>query len=209
MSEDARGVCGVLLAAGAGTRFGGAKLLAPLPADAHGVRAGTPLVLAAFEHLRTATPHVVVVVRPGDPALCLALEQAGARVVQCERASEGMGHSLAAGIAATADAAAWLVALADMPWVDPQTVARLAARLQEGASIVAPRYRGRRGHPVGFAARHRDVLLQLRGDAGARSVVMAHADEVEEVDVDDPGVLRDVDRPEDLAVDAGSAGGRD
>ena len=197
------GACGVLLAAGAGTRFGGDKLLAALPGDAHGVAAGTPIAVAACRHLLAGTRAVIAVVRPGDERLRAALEEAGAAVVTCARASEGMGRSLACGIAAAADASAWLVALADMPWIDPRTIERLAVRLAAGASIVAPRYRGRRGHPVGFAARHREALLDLAGDEGARRVLLACAAEVEELDVDDAGVLRDVDRPADLHEAAG------
>lgn len=192
------GVAAVLLAAGSGTRFGGAKLLAPLPAAAHGVPAGTPIGVAACRHLATAVAHVIAVVRPGDDALAALLAQAGARIAVCARAADGMGESLACGVAAARDADGWLVALADMPWVAPATIVRVAQCLAGGASIVVPRHAGARGHPVGFAAAHRDALLALHGDEGARRIVRAHAAVAVDVDVDDPGVVRDVDRREDL-----------
>ena len=59
-------------------------------------------------------------------------------------------------------------------------------------------HRGERGHPVGFAARYRAALMALSGDEGARSVVAANAADVMTIEVDDPGVVRDVDRPADL-----------
>ncbi len=191
-------IAGVLLAGGRGERFGGGKLLAPVQSAQDDVAAGTPVGVAACRHLAAALPEIIAVVRPGDPALAAALAAAGARVLVCERASEGMGASLACAVAATADADGWVVALADMPWVRPATIAAVAAALAAGADIVAPRYDGQRGHPVGFAHGHGAALAALAGDEGARSVVAAHAAGVRVIDVDDPGVLRDVDRASDL-----------
>jgi molybdenum cofactor cytidylyltransferase len=188
----------VLLAAGAGARFGGSKLLAPLPAASHGVAAGTPIGVAACLHLVAALPRVIAVVRPGDRALAARLRDTGADVVVCDRAQEGMGVTLAAGVEASHDAGGWVVALADMPWVAPASIAAVAGALREGASIVAPVHGGRRGHPVGFAARHYASLAALQGDEGARSVVARHIGLLREIALDDAGVLRDVDRPEDL-----------
>jgi molybdenum cofactor cytidylyltransferase len=180
----------IFLAAGRGERFGGDKLLAPLGDVTVGV--------AALRSLQAAVPDVVAVVRPDDEALAALLEGEGARVVRAARAHEGMGASLAAGVAAAADADGWLVALADMPWIAPATHARVAASLRDGAQIVAPYYNDRRGHPIGFAAALRGELLALGGDEGARRVLGAHGDAVKRVDVDDAGTLRDVDRPGDL-----------
>ena len=101
---------GILLAAGSGARFGGAKLLAPLPAAAHGVGAGTAIGVAACRHLVSALPDVVAVVRPGDSILAAELRAAGARVVECLRADEGMGASLACGVVEARDADGWVVA---------------------------------------------------------------------------------------------------
>ena len=170
-------IVGVLLAAGRGERFGGAKLLAPL--------GDTTVGVAALRSLQAAVPDVVAVVRPDDEALAAALAKEGARVVRAELAHEGMGASLAAGIAAVGADCACIVALADMPWIAPATHARVAATLRDGAQIVAPYYKKRRGHPVGFAAALRDELLALGGDEGARRVLQAHRDTVTPIDVDD------------------------
>jgi molybdenum cofactor cytidylyltransferase len=138
------------------------------------------------------------VVRPGDPALVAALVGAGARIVVAARADDGMGASLAAGIAAADGADGFVVALADMPWVAPATIRLVVEALRGGASIAAPRYLGKRGHPVGFAAAHRGELAALSGDVGARAIVEAHASSVTFIDVADAGILADVDVPEDL-----------
>jgi molybdenum cofactor cytidylyltransferase len=140
-------------------------------------------------------------VRPGVPALAQRLREAGATVILCANADEGMGVSLASAVRASGDATGWIIALADMPYIRPQTIAKIATSLAAGAAIVAPAYRGERGHPVGWSARFRAQLEALRGDAGARSVLGQNADAVTLIDVDDPGVCRDIDTPDDLRRD--------
>jgi molybdenum cofactor cytidylyltransferase len=185
-------IAGILLAAGAARRFGGAKLLHLLPD-------GRPIGVAAWEHLRCALDRTVVVVRPGDDAVARCYRDAGAQVVVSPDAERGMGHSLASGVAATPDAPGWIIALADMPNVRSQTIAAVAAAIGRGARIALPVYRSERGHPVGFSAVCRDELLALSGDSGARALLQRHAEEVAKVEVDDPGVLQDVDTREDAA----------
>ncbi len=119
------------------------------------------------------------------------------RTVPPELADLGMGHTLAEGVRATADAAGWVVALGDMPALQASTVAAVVRALADGASIAAPWHKGRRGHPVGFAAHWRDALMRLHGDAGARELLHAHAHEITAVPVDDPGCLQDLDTPAD------------
>lgn len=184
-------IVALLLAAGSGTRFGGDKLLHPL-AD------GTPLAAHAARRLREAGLAVTAVVRAADARLRAVLLAEGCVVTECPDAAAGMGHSLAHGVRATPDAAGWLVALGDMPSIRPATIAAVAAAVAGGASMAAPRHRGERGHPVGFAARHHAELARLSGDAGARQLMHTHRAAVTMIDVDDPGVLYDVDRKTDL-----------
>lgn len=184
-------IVGVLLAAGAGSRFGGDKLLYRLPD-------GLSMAVAAATHLKPACDRVVAVLRPGDDALAALLAAAGCETISCNDAQGGMGHSLAAGVRATADAAAWIVALGDMPFIKPATHQAVASCLRLGASIAASQYQGRRAHPVGFSRKWLDQLLTLTGDQGGKAILERHRDELMLSPVDDPGVIQDVDRPEDL-----------
>jgi len=143
-------------------------------------------------------PRVIAVVRPEDSALAAALGAAGARIVRCPNADIGMGASLAYGVKATPEAAGWIIALADMPWILPATIASVAACLTGGAFIAAPFYQGTRGHPVLFSAACREGLAMLDSDEGAKAVIEARRGDIVRIDVDDPGVLRDIDTPSDL-----------
>jgi molybdenum cofactor cytidylyltransferase len=187
---------GVLLAAGHARRFGSNKLLHPLPQGSE--NAGVPIALAAARHFVEALPESVAVIRPRAQKLGKLLRDAGCVTVVCKNAAEGMGVSLAEGVRAARDAHGWVVALADMPYLRPETVRLVAKALSEGAAIAAPCYRGERGHPVGFARRLLDELSALRGEAGAREILKAHPDWITLYEVDDPGVLRDIDEPSDL-----------
>lgn len=184
-------VVALLLAAGSSRRFGGDKLRAPYR--------GRPLVEHALTALTSCAGvhETLLVVRPDTPP---AAARPGVRLVPNPRYAEGMGTSLRTGIeAAPADADAFVVALADMPGVSASLVTTLLARWAAGRErIVVPVHRGHRGHPVILPARFRPELLALSGDVGARGILRAHADAVEEVPVDDPGVLFDVDLAHDL-----------
>jgi molybdenum cofactor cytidylyltransferase len=185
-------IVGILLAGGSARRFGADKLLHPLPD-------GVPIAVAAARNLAAALARVVAVVRPGAPELERALRAAGTEVTVCPNAAEGMGATLAHAVRAAGAADGWVVALADMPFVDPASIRRVAAAIAGGAAIAAPDFRGERGHPVGFAGTYRAALERLTGDAGAREIVKADAGAVVRVAVDDPGVVRDIDTPADLA----------
>lgn len=186
-------IVGLLLAAGQGRRFGGDKLLQAL-AD------GTPVAVAAARALKAACVDSIAVLRPEQDALASLLEAEGLRVVRCAAARSGMGHSLAAGVAASRDARGWLVALADMPCIRVATLQAVAELIGGGAALAAPSYAGRRGHPVGFAARWRGALLALEGDEGARAILEQSRFLLHVLETDDPGVLQDVDSPADLAA---------
>ncbi len=182
---------GVLLAAGSSSRFGANKLLHPL-AD------GTPVAVASARNLIAAMPGSIAVVRPGSAQLEELLRDAGCEVVVCPNADEGMGVSLAFAIAATSNEPGWLVALADMPLIRVDTIRTIAAWVGGGAVIAAPVQQGRRGHPVAFCSVLRDELLALRGDEGARAILQRWAPSVQLVQVDDPGIHRDIDTPADV-----------
>jgi molybdenum cofactor cytidylyltransferase len=184
-------IVGVLLAAGSASRFGGGKLLAPL-------EDGTPLGLRALINLAVCVDSVIAVVRPEDAALGGMLANRGAGVSVCPYAANGMGQSLAWAIRSTPLAKAWVIALADMPWVGRASVRSVVDALERGAALVAPSHQGVRGHPVGFSRRFYAELAGLSGDDGAKTILRAPATELRVIETDDAGVLRDVDTPADL-----------
>jgi len=186
-------IVGILLAGGAGLRFGGAKLLHPL-------EDGVAIAAHAARTLLAVLPEVVAVVRWGDFPLYDMLEEEGCRVSMSRDAVRGMGASLAHGVGEARTADGWVVALADMPRVSPESIRSVVGALERGAVIAAPRHEGKRGHPVGFAAALREELLALDGDTGARGILDRHAGVLELIDCPDAGVLFDIDRKADLGV---------
>jgi molybdenum cofactor cytidylyltransferase len=190
----AANIRGILLAAGYSTRFGSNKLLHALPAGSPD--AGTPIALAAARHFIEALPESVAVIRPRAQKLGKLLRDAGCNTVVCKNAAEGMGVSPPEGRAA--DGLTPIGRARRYAHLRPDTVRIIAKALSEGAAIAPPSYRGERGHPVGFARRFLGDLSALRGDAGARDILKKHPDWITLYEVDDPGVLRDIDEPSDL-----------
>jgi molybdenum cofactor cytidylyltransferase len=196
---------GLLLAAGKGSRFDSSgrqsKLLALLPD-------GTPVALASARQLLQCCTRVLAVLPqhaapPRDQhiaALVGLLASAGCEIVFCAECDAGLGHSLAAGVRAAPDANGWLVALADMPAIQPQTMRAVSAACTQAHNIAVPVYQGQRGHPVAFGNAYYDQLVSLHGDNGARAILRAHATAVINVPCADPGILRDIDTPQDLAA---------
>ena len=191
----------IVLAAGAGTRFGGDKLLAPFR--------GRPLIAGALDAAFAAPVRsVTVAVRAGDLALAeqvkahaRRLGRAGdLRLIVAAEAAEGLGATLRGAVASlAADAAGVLVFLGDMPEVPAGLAADLARAWAGGAAIAAPRFDGRRGHPVLFDRAAFAALRAATGDTGAQALLAAAGDSLTLVEAPDRGVLFDIDRVEDLA----------
>lgn len=193
-------ITGILLAAGRGKRFDPSgqrnKLLQTLGAGHDGGGDSAAVVVLSARHLLAALPRVVAVVRPGDGEVGAQLLALGCEVTICPQADTGMAASLAHAIARASEADGWVIALGDMPHVQPSTIQSLKTALEQGAGIAAPVYRGQRGNPVGFSRHYLPQLLALEGDQGARGI-LKHSP-VTELDVDDSGILQDVDTPADL-----------
>jgi molybdenum cofactor cytidylyltransferase len=186
---------GILLAAGQGLRFDptGArnKLMQPI--------AGRDIVaVAAARNLLAALPKVIAVIRPGAHTVGAQLRAIGCEVIECPTADHGMAASLVYALSHSGKATGWVIALADMPYVQPATNIALADAIMHGASIAVPTYRGRRGNPVAFSNIHLPELLRLKGDQGARSLLKAHT--VVEIAVDDAAIHHDIDTPIDLEI---------
>ena len=165
----------VVLASGRGDRFiasggKGSKLQALL--------AGRPVLQHTLEAVRAS-------------GLRWHVEDAG---------HEGMGDSIAAGVRATRDAGGWLVLPGDLPLVRAESLRRVADALATHA-VVLPMYQGRQGHPVGFGPQCLDALLLLAGPQGAALVARAQkmTGRWVELELDDPGIVTDIDTVQDLA----------
>lgn len=185
-------IVGVLLAAGQSTRFaGGTKLLAEVDGDPIVVRAARTLCGSPVEACLAVLGHEADRVGP-------ALADLPIETTVNPAYAEGQATSVRRGVEWAADrgAEAVVLALGDMPWVTPATYEALIAAFRDGADIVVPEYRGQRGNPVVFGASHFEALRAVEGDAGGRQLFEAHA--VTRVPVEDAGVCRDVDEPEDL-----------
>lgn len=190
----------IVLAAGAGRRFGGRKLLAPFE--------GGPLIEGALRAAFASPASTIILVTGSDAGEVEAAARAFAdrqgegsrlQIVHAPDHAEGMGASLRAGAAALpADAAGAFVFLGDMPRVPAALLPRLVEAVEAGAAAAAPVCEGRRGHPVLFGAELFDPLRQASGDEGARAALAGLGPRLVLIDTDDAGVLFDVDRPADL-----------
>jgi len=191
-------VAALVAAAGLSRRYGGHKL--------HAVLDGRPVLAWTLDTLR-ALPLAarIVVVAPDDAAAAALARAAQANVVVNPTPARGLGSSLACGVRALADDMpdaldGVLVLLGDMPRVTAASIEALLERYAtlDAQAIVAPVHAGRRGHPVLFGAGHFPTLSALHGDEGARALLREH--QVSTIEVDDAGVLLDIDTPADLAA---------
>lgn len=182
----------VVPAAGRGSRFGGDLHKLEQPFE------GSTVLGTTLRHaIETQLPVLVVTTAALAPLAGQYLAKRDVLVLSDGEAARGMGYSLAAGVAERSGATGWLVLPADMPLLRPGTLLAVAQAMEEHPVVYA-QYKGRRGHPVGFAAELYSELIQLDGDDGARRVVARYP--AFGVDVDDPGSMLDVDTPTDLAT---------
>lgn len=180
----------VVLAAGRGSRFNGSghKLAQPLhdrsvlaTTLSRVIESGLPVVLVTTAELAEEAGQLIA--------------QHDIVVLPDVEAQRGMARSLVAGVSARADAPGWLILPADMPLVRPTSL-RAVARALPGHACVVPYHQGRRGHPVAFSAELFSELMALSGDEGARRLLLRYPSQ--SVELDDPGVLVDIDTQHDL-----------
>jgi CTP:molybdopterin cytidylyltransferase MocA len=187
---------GLVLAAGAGRRFGGTKQLAELdgrPILEHSVRA------------MTASPvgRVVVVLGSAAEEVLAGVELHGAEPVVCRRWEEGQSASLARGLEELSDCEAVVVTLGDQPRLSPDSIRRVIAARGHGAAAVRATYWGTPGHPVLLERELFERMRDVTGDHGARNLLLSV--QTREVPCEDLGGGEDVDTPDEL--DALRAGG--
>ena len=180
----------IVLAAGAGRRYRGDRHKLEEPLGAATVL-GTTLRNAS----QTQLPLLVVTTAARAALVGQQVATRDILVVSDADAARGMGDSIAAGVAERSGATGWLVLPGDMPLITPGSMLAVAMAL-EHFPVAFAQHRGRRGHPVGFSAELYSELVRLSGDDGARRVMARYP--AHGVELDDPGVLLDVDTVADL-----------
>jgi molybdenum cofactor cytidylyltransferase len=188
-------ISAIILAAGRSRRMGAQKLLLPI--------AGQPLVARIVEAvLGSVVERVVVVVGSDAEQVRAALGGHAVRFVMNPNPEGEMLSSVRCGLRALpADTSAVLVVLGDQPYLSANVINRLVTAFHTTArGIVAPTHAGRRGHPLLFAAGYRDEILAHYDQVGLRGLLLAHPEDVAEVEVAAAGILEDIDLPEDYSV---------
>jgi molybdenum cofactor cytidylyltransferase len=184
----------LLPAAGASRRMGRPKLLLPVN--------GRPMVAGVVEALRGGgVGEIVLVTAPGDEALQTWARQNGVTVAVNPDPNRGMLSTIQEGIAALArglEGEILLVSPADLPNLQAGTVAELLRKMVEtGAPLALPTYHGKRGHPLAIAPRLVPEIDTLDSKIGLKQLRDRHETELLEIEVEDTGVVQDVDTPED------------
>jgi molybdenum cofactor cytidylyltransferase len=186
---DRSSVAAVILAAGLSTRMGQAKQLLPL---------GTATVLeTTLANVRRSVAVEVVLVT--GAAADRIRHQDGIQTVFNANYEQGMATSLQAGISAlSAKTTGALIVLGDQPFVQPATLDQLITRHQHAAeAILIPTWQGTRGNPVLIPRSLFSEVMQLQGDTGCRALFNRHPALLENVEVEDEGILLDIDSQDD------------
>jgi len=188
----------IVLAAGSSRRFGDDKRKSLLGS-------GKTILATSIENVASCFDEVLVVLRSGDHDFGSVLESSlsdPAITFYCAPDSaKGMAHSLANAIHQVKNWNAAAILLGDMPFLKQETIGLLLTSYSQSEGqqpIVIPTKDGTHGHPVIFHHRYFADIEKLEGDTGARAVIQANLDKVIEVPVDDEGIVRDIDTPEDI-----------
>lgn len=182
------GTVALVLAAGFSNRFGSIKLSAVL-------ENGTTVFEQTLRNIEQAVANVIVVTRP---ELVEELIQHCDSLQIFDKAEQGMGATLAYGIGLAQEWESCLVCLADMPFIKPASYRELTQSLTRN-TIVQPCYGDKPANPVGFGQQFYPELMALTGDSGGRPILQAHPGAVQRIKLDDPGLVADIDTPEELA----------
>ena len=180
----------IVLAAGFSSRFGSSKLLA-------GLSDGTSVFQQTLQRIAKAFPDRFVVTRP-EMVPQLEAQARGTSIHGFEHAEQGMGATLAFAAQCIGDWDGCLVCLGDMPFIETSTYLRIAEQVTVD-SIVTPIFDSRMGNPVAFGRNYFTDLAALTGDSGGRRLTKMYPQAVRELQVSDPGILQDIDTPEELA----------
>ena len=187
-----KNICGLLLAAGSATRFGEQKLIYPLSS-------GTYILAKSASTLRKAISNCIAVVKNDTDEIAKILISLDYKLVINPNPENGIGSSIQCGVS-NSKANAWIIALADMPFIQVETVNTIIEHLNNDEKIVAPLYKQQRGNPVGISSIYKDQLIQLKDDVGAKNILQKNKNNLKTFETDDPGVVQDIDRKQDLEL---------
>ena len=191
-----KGICAVILAAGESRRYGAEnKLLVELDGVAVLERVVRAITASGVE-------RTLVITGADHDKIVSLMNGYRAECMRNPNWKEGMGRSLAFGVEQIQEEA-WegvMICLGDLPYLDESTVVQVQEHFSkfEGSRIIVPQHKGRRGHPIVFPASCMKSLTQLRGDEGARSVIVENEESLVNLQVETKGIYQDLDRPEDL-----------
>ena len=180
-------IVGVLLAAGQSTRFGSNKCLKKLSN-------GNEIALQSALNLKAHLDQVICVIPENSHELKSLFERNGFQILENKLSKEkGMSSSIKLAVKAASEAQAWLFCLADMPNIKPTSYQSLISKLDQKHTIVIPKYNQQRGNPVGLSNGHYNQIMALEGDVGAKQIFKQNAHDINFVDVNDEGILQDID----------------
>ncbi len=180
----------IVLAAGYSSRFGGSKLLAELAN-------GKTVFQQTVERIGEGLGELLIITRPELAPQLQALAP-DTTILSFQHADLGMGATLAYASQTIPQWAGCLVCLADMPFIEAATYRQISQQLTQ-ETIVTPIFESRVGNPVAFGSSFFAELAALQGDSGGRKLTRMHPEAVRELHVTDPGILQDIDTPDELA----------
>lgn len=189
-------IAAVILAAGQSTRFGANKLLTETCIN----NTSQSLLWHTLSSWLDCFDQLSVVVPELDSSItaCCQSISKNIQIVPSPLSAQGMGHSLASGVAANIECSGWVIGLADMPLISAEVLTGLRDALMAGADIVAPYHGAKRGNPVGFSSRYKQALLSCKGDVGAKDIIRHNEKNVHKLMIHSNSILIDIDYKSDL-----------
>ena len=196
-------ISAIILAAGSSTRMGDVnKLLCPLN--------NSSILEQSLLHLVEANINEIIIVLGHEadkistlPLVKKLISEGKVSTSINKEYTNGMGSSLAMGIKTLSDKTdACIIALADMPYIKPNTIIELinASRKEQTKQIFIPQHEGQNGNPILWKSSLFNQLVELSGDTGGKNIIRANESLSQIVNVDDLGILKDVDTPEMLGA---------
>jgi molybdenum cofactor cytidylyltransferase len=188
-------VQGLLLAGGRGRRFDPSGQTSKLQAR---LASGASVLRASCERLLPWVDALTIVLGEHNQALSQEVMDLPVQVLVCPEADDGLGATLSWGMRGTTPTLGWIIALADMPYIDPSTYGLVRSRLCSGFGAIRPTFEGEPGHPVGLARQWQSKLVGLSAKHGLGALLQDPDIGLEALAVSDPGCVRDIDYPTDL-----------